>query len=93
MSLKNNKIKMQLRELKSLKKDHHLIHKLQSKISKILKANKLKVENHKIMNLRKKMLILLKLLQIKIQILKVNTKRKEWISNQEKKISITHQAK
>jgi len=40
MSLKNNKTKMQLKELKSPKKDHHLIHKLQSKISKILKANK-----------------------------------------------------
>lgn len=84
---------MLLKELKSLKKDHLLIHKLQSKISKILKTNKLKVENHKKMNLRKKMLILLKLLQIKIQILKVNIRRKEWIASQEKKISITHQAK
>ena len=84
---------MLLMEVKSLKKDHHPIHKLPSKISKILKANKLIVENHQRTNPRKKMLILLKLLQIKIQILKVNIRRKEWIANQERKISITHQAK
>jgi len=45
------------------------------------------------MNLRKKMLIPLKQLQIKILILKVNTRRKVWKANQEKKISITLQAK